>query len=132
MLRTVIPEAKRRSMFPEAFTMGPSLESAVVYQEAEYIFRQAEQRHRGNRQAVGMGEALVCRGKCYWGRFVGKYFLRKVALFPTEDFDSNGSHKLCMEHFSPDATPTAIKECDELVRCLRGFLLTYDELWDVG
>ena len=56
MLRTVIPEAKRRSMFPEAFTMGPSLESAVVYQEAEYIFRQAEQRHRGNRQAIGMGE----------------------------------------------------------------------------
>jgi hypothetical protein len=41
MLRTVIPvsEAKHLSMFPEAFTMGPSLESAVVYQEAEYIFR---------------------------------------------------------------------------------------------
>ena len=36
-----------------------------------------------------------------------------------------------MEHFSPDATPTAIKECDELVRCLCGLLLTYDELWDV-
>ena len=61
-----------------------------------------------------------------------KDFLRKVALFTTEDFDSNGSHKLCMEHFSPDASPSAINECDELVRCLRGLLLTYDELWDVG
>ncbi len=61
-----------------------------------------------------------------------KDFLRKVALFTTEDFDSNGSHKLCMEHFSPDASPSEIKECDELVRCLRGLLLTYDELWDVG
>jgi hypothetical protein len=132
MLRTVIPEAKRRVMFPEAFTMGPSLESAVVYQDAEYIFRQAEQRNRGNRQTVGMGDAVVCRGKCYWGRLVDKEFLRKVALFTTEDFDSNGSHKLCMEHFSPDASPSAIKECDELVRCLRGLLLTYDELWDVG
>jgi hypothetical protein len=61
---------------------------------------------------------------------VDKDFLRKMAPLTTEDFDSNGSHKLCMEHFSPDATPTAIKDCDELVRCLRGLL--YDELWDVG
>ena len=38
----------------------------MVYQDAEYIFRQAKQRNRGNRQAVGMGDAVVCRGKCYW------------------------------------------------------------------
>jgi hypothetical protein len=37
-----------------------------------------------------------------------------------------------MEHFSSDTTVTAIKDCDELVRCLRGLLLTYDELWDVS
>ena len=37
-----------------------------------------------------------------------------------------------MEDFSPAATPTTIKDCDELVRCLRCLLLTYDELWDVG
>ncbi len=67
--------------------------------------------------AVGMGDAVVCRRKCHWGRFVDKDFFRKVALFTTEDFDSNGSHKLCMEHFSPDSSPTAIKVCNELVRC---------------
>jgi hypothetical protein len=66
MLRTVIPEAKRRVMFPEAFTMGPSLESAVVYQDAEYIFRQAEQRNRGGRYGLA-GHGRLCAGSVWDG-----------------------------------------------------------------
>jgi hypothetical protein len=50
LLRTVIPEDKRRVIFPEAFTMSPSLESAVVYQSAQYIFRKIFTAHQGLRR----------------------------------------------------------------------------------
>ena len=132
LMRAVIPAAKRQVMFPEAFTLGAAKESAGVYLEPGYIFRQAETRSRANQLSVGMGDALVCKGKFYWGKFGDKEFLEKIALFTTEDFDSDGPYKLCMEHFSPDQEPTAIKDVDGLVRCLRGVFQTYDELWGVS
>ena len=79
--------------------------------------------------SVGMGKALVCKGKYYWGRFGDKEFLLKIALFLLEDFDSCAEKRLCMEYFSRSTNPTAIKDCMELIECLSGLLSTYDALW---
>ena len=49
LLRTVISGEKRRSMFPEAFTLGSVDESPAVYLDPAYIFRQAETRMRQGR-----------------------------------------------------------------------------------
>ena len=129
LLRTIISDDKRRSMFPP---LGSSGESPAVYLDPSYIFRQAENRNRQGSHSVGMGKALVCKGKYYWGRFGDKEFLLKIALFLLEDFDSFAEKRLCMEHFSRSNNPTAIKDCMELADCLSGLLSTYDELWGLG
>ena len=87
LLRTIISDDKRRAMFPEVFTLGSTGESPAVYLDPSYIFRKAENRNRQGSHSVGMGEALVCKGRYYWGKFGDKEFLLKIALFLLEDFD---------------------------------------------
>ena len=132
LLRTVTSKDRRRSMFPEAFTMGSGEESPAVYLDPGYIFRQAEARKRQGSHSVGMGEALVSKGKLYWGKFTDKEFLLKISLFLVENFDSSAVKKICMEHYSKSANPTPISDCSELVVCLLGLFQTYDELWDLN
>ena len=108
LLRAIISDDKRRSMFPGAFTLGSTGESPAVYL------------NRQGSHSVGMGEALVCKGKYYWGKFGDKEFLLKITLFLLEDFDSCAEKSLCMEHFSRNSNPTAIKDCMDLVECLSG------------
>ena len=74
LLRSVVPKEQRRSMFQEAFTMESVEESPAVYLEPGYIFRQAENRKRQGSYSVGMGEALVSKGKLYWGSSWTKSF----------------------------------------------------------
>ena len=69
-------------MFPEAFTLGSVDESPAVYLDPAYIFRQAETWMRQGSHSVGMGEALVSKGKCYWGKFGDKEFLLKNSSVP--------------------------------------------------
>ena len=108
--------------------MGSGEESPAVYLVPGYIFRQAEDRKRQGSHSVGMGEALVSKGKLYWGKFVEKEFLLKMYLFLLENFDSYAAKKLCMEQFSKAINPTPICDCTELVECLMGLFSTYDEL----
>ena len=109
--------------------MGSLDESPAVYLDPNNIFRQAENRKRQGSHSVGMGDALICKGKCYWGKFGDKEFLLKIALFLLEDFDSCAEKKLCMEHFSRSSNPTPISDCTELIECLLGSFTTYDESW---
>ena len=132
LLRTVTSKNQRRSMFQEAFTMGSGEESPAVYVDPGYIFRQVENRKRQGSHSVGMGEALVSKGKLYWGKFVDKEFLLQISLFLLENFDSSAAKKVCMEHFSKSINPTPICDCTELVECLLGLFTTYDELWDLN
>ena len=132
LLRTVVSKDLRRSMFQETFTMGSGEESPAVYLEPGYIFRQAEDRKRQGSHSVGMGEALVSKGKLYWAKFVDKEFLLKIALFLLENFDSCAAKRVCMEHFSRSINPTPVSDCTELVDFLMGLFTTYDELWGLG
>jgi len=131
-MRTLVPIEERREKYPSAFALGPAQENANVYLEPNFIFKSAMDRCAATSTALGMGDPLKSRGRCFWGTLKDVEFLRRVALFMLDGFDSTEPKRLCMEHFADSRSTTLIASCAELVTSLRNLLLTYDDLWGVG